>query len=54
MEKDKDSIKLYHDNIDSSSKNIQFLNYLTTDPNLTYDMLEQVMSSALKTEKGYI
>ena len=43
---DKDSIKLFHDDIESSLKNIQFPNDLTTDPNLTYNMLEQVMSSA--------
>ena len=43
---DKDSIKLFHDDIESSLKNIQFPNDLTTDPNLTYDMLEQVISSA--------
>ena len=43
---DKDSIKLFHDDIESSLKNIQFPNDLTTDPNLTYDMLEQVRSSA--------
>ena len=38
-----DSIK--HD-IQSSFKNIQLPNDLTTDPNLTYDMLEQVILSA--------
>ena len=43
---DKDSIKLFHDDIDSSLKNIQFPNDLTTDPKFTYDMLEQVISSA--------
>ena len=43
---DKDSIKLFHDDIESSLKNIQFPNDLTTDPNLTYNMLEQVISSA--------
>ena len=37
---DKDLIKLFHDDIESSLKNIQFPNDLTTDPNLTYDMLE--------------
>ena len=37
---DKDSIKLFHDDIESSVKNIQFPIDLTTDPNLTYDMLE--------------
>ena len=45
---DKDSIKLFHDDTDSSLKNIKFPNDLTTDPNLTYDMLEQVISSAKK------
>ena len=44
--KNKDSIKLFHDGIESSLKNIQFPNDLTTDPNLTYDMLEQVILSA--------
>ena len=39
---DKDSIKLFHDDIEPSLKNIQFPNDLTTDPNL----LEQVISSA--------
>ena len=43
---DKDSIKLFHDDIESSLKNIQFPNDLTTDPNLTKKMLEQVISSA--------
>ena len=43
---DKDSIKLFHDDIEPSLKNIQFPNDLTTDPNLTCDLLEQVISSA--------
>ena len=45
---DKDSINLFHDDIDSSLKNIQFPNDLTTDPKFTYDMLKQVISSAKK------
>ena len=40
---DKDSIKLFHDDIEPSLKNIQFPNDLTTDPNLTCDLLEQVI-----------
>ena len=44
--KNKDSIKLFHDDIQLSLKNIQFTNDLTIYPNLTYDMLEQVISSA--------
>ena len=46
IEKDKESIKLFHDDIESFLRGIQFPNDLTTDPNLTYDMLEQVISSA--------
>ena len=42
--KDKDSIKLFHDDIELSLKNIP--NHVTTDPNLTYGMPEQVISSA--------
>ena len=44
--KDKDSIKLLHADIESSLKNIQFPNDLTTDPNLIYDMTEQLKLSA--------
>ena len=49
---DKDSIKLFHDDIEPSLKNIQFPNDLTTDPNLTCDLLEQVISSAKEQGKS--
>ena len=38
---DKDSIKLFHDDIEPSLKNIQFPNDLTTDPNLTCDWAKE-------------
>ena len=46
--KDKDSIKLFHVDIQSSLKNVQFPNDLSTNPDLTYDMIEQVILSAKK------
>ena len=51
---DKDSIKLFHDDIEPSLKNIQFpfIYDLTTDPNLTCDLLEQVISSAKEQGKS--
>ena len=40
----KDSIEMFHDDIESSLKNIQFRNDLTTYPNLTYAWTGYIIS----------
>ena len=44
--KDDASIKSFYEEVESSLRNIQFPNELTTDPNITYNLLEHVILSA--------